>query len=57
MEAALEHPRLKEAENVFLDVWEHNHGAQRFYRRYRFAVIGAHVSRSLQACRRTATSS
>lgn len=41
MEAALRHPLLREAANVYLDVWEHNHGAQRFYRRYGFEVIGA----------------
>lgn len=40
MEAALGHPRMKNAENIYLDVWEHNHGAQRFYRRYGFEVIG-----------------
>lgn len=40
MEAALEHPRLKNAKCIFLDVWEHNHGAQRFYKRYGFEVIG-----------------
>jgi len=27
--------------NIYLDVWEHNHGAQRFYRRYGFEVVGA----------------
>jgi ribosomal protein S18 acetylase RimI-like enzyme len=41
MDAAFEHPRLKGARNVYLEVWEHNHGAQRFYRRYGFEVIGA----------------
>jgi ribosomal protein S18 acetylase RimI-like enzyme len=40
MEAALRHPRLKGAGNIYLDVWEHNPGAQRFYRRYGFEVIG-----------------
>ena len=39
MEAALRHPRLNGAVNVYLDVWEHNHAAQRFYRRSGFAVI------------------
>jgi ribosomal protein S18 acetylase RimI-like enzyme len=41
MEAALRHPRLKEAPSIYLDVWEHNHGAQRFYRRYGFEVVGS----------------
>jgi diamine N-acetyltransferase len=40
MEAALGQPRLNEAPNIYLDVWEHNHAAQRFYRRYGFEVIG-----------------
>ena len=41
MEAALAHPQMRAAPAVYLDVWEHNHGAQRFYRRYDFEVIGA----------------
>ena len=40
MEAALRHPRMNGARRIYLDVWEHNHGAQRFYRRYGFDVIG-----------------
>lgn len=40
MHAALEHPRLQNAERIVLDVWEHNHGARRFYERHGFAVIG-----------------
>lgn len=39
MDAALRHPLLKGAANIYLDVWEHNHAAQRFYRRYGFEVI------------------
>ena len=31
----------EEAARIFLDVWEHNPGAQRFYERYGFVVIGA----------------
>ncbi len=41
MNAALNHPRMKNAPRIFLDVWEHNHSAQRFYKRYGFQVIGA----------------
>jgi ribosomal protein S18 acetylase RimI-like enzyme len=41
LEAALSHPRLKEAANIYLDVWIHNEGAQRLYKRYGFEVIGA----------------
>lgn len=40
MEAALTHPQLQAAPAVYLDVWEHNHGAQRFYARHGFEVIG-----------------
>ena len=40
MEAALRHPRLSGAAGIYLDVWEHNHAAQRFYRRFGFDVIG-----------------
>jgi len=41
LEAALAHPHMQRAPNVILDVWEFNHGAQRFYRRYGFEVVGA----------------
>ena len=40
MQAALAHPQLRHAPSIYLDVWEHNHGAQRFYRRHGFEVIG-----------------
>jgi diamine N-acetyltransferase len=40
MSVALEHPILKHAERIFLDVWEHNPGAQRFYERHGFIVMG-----------------
>ena len=32
---------MNSAAIITLDVWEHNHGAQRFYQRYGFEVIGA----------------
>ena len=41
MEAALSHPSLQKAKEMYLDVWEHNKGAQRFYARYGFEVVGA----------------
>ncbi len=41
MNVALEHPRMQNAPRIFLDVWEHNHGAQRFYKRFGFQVVGA----------------
>ncbi len=40
MQAALAHPQFQRAPAIYLDVWEHNHGAQRFYRRHGFAVVG-----------------
>jgi ribosomal protein S18 acetylase RimI-like enzyme len=40
MESALHHPRLSEAATIYLEVWEHNPGARRLYRRYGFEVIG-----------------
>jgi diamine N-acetyltransferase len=41
VEAALRHPQLCSAKRIYLDVWEHNQGAQRFYRRYGFVVVGS----------------
>ena len=40
MQAALAHPQMQAAPAVYLDVWEHNHGAQRFYARHGFEVVG-----------------
>jgi ribosomal protein S18 acetylase RimI-like enzyme len=40
MDAALAHPQLRDAERIFLDVWEHNPGAQRFYACFGFKVVG-----------------
>ena len=40
MKAVLDHPDLRGAPRVWLDVWEHNHGARRFYERYGFVVEG-----------------
>src|SRR5262245_8259495 len=42
MDAALDHPRLKGAANIHLDVWERNSDARRFYERCGFEVVGAH---------------
>ncbi len=39
LDAALALPRVRNARNLYLDVWEHNLGAQRLYRRYGFKVI------------------
>lgn len=38
MQAALH--ELSGAGDIYLDVWEHNHGAQRLYRRFGFEVVG-----------------
>jgi ribosomal protein S18 acetylase RimI-like enzyme len=42
MDAALAHPVLRAAKNVYLDVWERNAAARALYERYGFAVVGAH---------------
>jgi len=42
MDAALEEMRQRSAENVYLDVWEHNDAAMRFYERYGFEIVGSH---------------
>lgn len=41
MESALAHLRLREAVSVYLDVWERNDGAIRFYERYGFEIVGS----------------
>jgi ribosomal protein S18 acetylase RimI-like enzyme len=40
MDTALEHLRLEGAGRVFLDVWERNSDARRFYGRYGFRTVG-----------------
>jgi ribosomal protein S18 acetylase RimI-like enzyme len=40
MDAALTHPRLQNAENIYLDVWDQNVKALNLYKRYGFEVIG-----------------
>ncbi len=40
MEAFLSHPQTISVRRVTLDVWEHNDGAQRFYARFGFKVVG-----------------
>lgn len=40
MEAALAQSELQNTQRIVLDVWEHNPGAQRFYARYGFVVVG-----------------
>lgn len=42
MDAALAEMRRSGVTNVYLDVWEHNDGAIRFYRRYGFEMVGSH---------------
>lgn len=41
IDAALEHPRLRNAPAIYLDVWEQNHRARALYERYGFAVVGS----------------
>ena len=40
MKAALDQMRAEKFQRVFLDVWEHNPGAIRFYQRFGFEVVG-----------------
>ena len=40
MQTALAHPPMQTAPAIYLDVWEHNQGARRFYERHGFEVIG-----------------
>jgi hypothetical protein len=40
MERALEHPRLRKAENICLDVWDQNAKALGLYKSYGAEVIG-----------------
>lgn len=40
MDAALAQMDAQGIETIYLDVWEHNPGAIRFYQRYGFVVIG-----------------
>lgn len=40
MDTAFQHPRLKAAENVFIDVYEENTRAVTFYHKYGFKDIG-----------------
>jgi ribosomal protein S18 acetylase RimI-like enzyme len=42
IEAAFAHPRMAQAERIFIDVWEHNLAAKRLYERFGFEVIGAY---------------
>lgn len=41
IEAVLAHTQIRAVKNIYLDVWEHNHDAQSFYKRYGFETIGA----------------
>jgi ribosomal protein S18 acetylase RimI-like enzyme len=42
MDRCLEIARSEGFETVWLGVWEHNHRAQAFYRKYGFVPVGAH---------------
>jgi ribosomal protein S18 acetylase RimI-like enzyme len=41
MNAALVHLEMASAPAIYLDVWEHNLGAHRFYARYGFELVGS----------------
>lgn len=40
LDAALAHPQMQNAREIYLDVWERNHGAIRLYERFGFRVVG-----------------
>jgi len=40
MDAAFRHPRLREARNVYIDVWPQNERALALYRKYGFETVG-----------------
>ena len=40
MDAALAHPRMAGADVFYLEVWEGNLDAQRFYKRHGFEIVG-----------------
>lgn len=40
LRAALAHPQMQNAREIYLDVWERNHGARRLYERFGFRVVG-----------------
>lgn len=40
LEKALSHPRLKQARNIYLDVWKNNPRAKKLYELYGFKEIG-----------------
>ena len=40
MDAAFRHPRLREARNVYIDVWPQNERALALYRKYGFEAVG-----------------
>jgi ribosomal protein S18 acetylase RimI-like enzyme len=42
MQRALSHNMLKHSKAVYLRVWENNQGAQRFYQRFGFELVGEH---------------
>jgi ribosomal protein S18 acetylase RimI-like enzyme len=40
MDAAFDHPRFKNAESIFIDVWDENKRAVDFYLKYGFEIVG-----------------
>lgn len=40
LQAALALSQMQNAVRIFLEVWEHNHGARRLYERFGFRVVG-----------------
>ena len=40
MDAAFEHSRFENADNIFIDVWDENRRAVAFYLKYGFVIVG-----------------
>jgi len=43
MAYALQHAQQLGYETIWLGVWEHNHRAQKFYRKWNFQPVGSHI--------------
>jgi ribosomal protein S18 acetylase RimI-like enzyme len=43
MQACIDEAKQGDYETLWLGVWEHNHRAQAFYRKWNFHEVGTHV--------------
>lgn len=49
IDTAFAYPQMRESKNVYLDVWEHNEGAQRLYKSYGFEDTGKRCQDTLKS--------